>query len=287
MDWPSSLVEDVARRRVVLFLGAGVSAGSVGQDGVTRPPNWERFLKDCLPHCSGDTSYIEGLLDAKDFLTACELLRSRLNDQWHDILADAFSRPMFRPAPIHEHLFQLDCRLVLTQNFDKIFDVYAQAETHGATMVKNYYDDDTPLVLRKKDRAIIKVHGTIDEFSRTVFTRSDYAIMRHKYQPFQQLIDALFLTHTFLFVGCSLNDPDLRLFLEQHAQRHPSAPVHYMTSPEGEIPDELNSSVKRNMNLHVLRYDPASGHEELATAIGDLVPLVEDKRADLAARMDW
>lgn len=285
--WPESLVEDIARRRVVLFLGAGVSAGSVGLDGSTRPPNWEMFLRTCVSKCSGDTTYIQDLLDSKDYLTACELLKIRLRDEWHGIMADAFSRPQFRAAKIHEHLFRLDCRLVLTQNFDKIFDVYAQSETLGATVIKTYYDDDTPLVLRKKDRAIIKVHGSIDEASKTIFTRSDYAVMRHRYQPFQQLIDALFLTHTFLFVGCSLSDPDLRLFLEQHAQRHPSAPVHFITSPDGEIPAELSESTRRNMNLQILRYDPAENHAALTSALGHLVGLVDAAREELAERMDW
>jgi hypothetical protein len=134
---------------------------------------------------------------------------------------------------------------------------------------------------------VIKVHGTIDEPSRTVFTRSDYARVRTEYRSFQHLIDALFLTHTFLFIGCSLNDPDLGLFLEQHAYRHPSAPSHYMTSPDGEIAPQLTKSVKTNSNIRLLRYDPADLHKALLDSITALVPKVDDQRAVIASRMDW
>lgn len=285
--WPAPLIDDLARRKAVLFIGSGVSANSTGSDGSTRPPTWEEFLRNCASSCTGDTAYIVSLIEARDFLTACELLRDRLGAQWSDLLADAFSRPQFRPADIHKHIFSLDARIVVTPNFDKVYDVYAQHETHGSTVVKHYYDDDTPLVLRKNYRAVIKVHGSIDEPSRTVFTRSDYAKLRHRHEAFQRLIDALFLTHTFLFLGCGLNDPDLRLFLEQHAQRHPSAPAHYITSTEGDVPIEMDGSLRSNMNLEVIRYSSANGHSELTESLSELSLAVEARRGELADRLDW
>jgi hypothetical protein len=215
------------------------------------------------------------------------MLKMRLSDTWPELLADAFSRPKYKRAKIHEALFQLDCRVVLTQNFDKIYDVYAQSETEGSTVIKNYYDDDTPLVMRRNYRSIIKVHGTIDEPSRTIFTRQDYAHVRNNYKSFHDLIDALFLTHTFLFVGCSFNDPDLRLFLEQHAYSRPKAPVHYMTSPDGEISTDLDSSIKMNMNIRLLRYSTDNGHSELTDSLRDLATQIDERRATLAETMDW
>lgn len=286
IKWPSELIEDLARRKAVLFLGAGVSANSTGDNG-KRPPSWEQFLLTCLDKCEDGKDTIRSFLESKDYLTACELLKVRLADQWYEILANEFSRPRYKPADIHKSLFQLDCRLVLTQNFDKIFDVYTLNETQGDTVVKNYYDDDTPLVMRRNYRAVIKVHGSIDEPSKTIFTRGDYAQVRHRYRGFQNLIDALFLTHTFVFLGCGLNDPDLRLFLEQHAHNQPSAPVHYMASPEGEISSELDVSIKDNMNIRLLRYSDASGHQELTDSVKELVELVEEKREDIADRQDW
>lgn len=45
ITWPDELVSDIARRRSVLFLGAGISMNSVGNGGV-RPKNWNDLLTE-------------------------------------------------------------------------------------------------------------------------------------------------------------------------------------------------------------------------------------------------
>ena len=44
IDWPDKLVQDIARRRCVLFLGSGVSANSKNAAG-ERPKTWVEVLK--------------------------------------------------------------------------------------------------------------------------------------------------------------------------------------------------------------------------------------------------
>ena len=92
---------------------------------------------------------------------------------------------------------------------------------------------------------------------------------------------------TFLFVGCSFQDPDLRLFLEQHAFTHPSAPPHFMTMPAGQIHPEIELAIRRNMNIRLLTYDPADNHGELTDGVTELVGLVEAERDQIAASQNW
>ena len=44
MKWPVDIIEKIAKRKVVLFLGAGVSANAISEKGDKRPPTWEQFL---------------------------------------------------------------------------------------------------------------------------------------------------------------------------------------------------------------------------------------------------
>jgi hypothetical protein len=259
---------------------------SVGIGG-KRPPGWIEFLDICIGLCHGDVSHIQALIKSGDLLSACELLKARLQDDWPSILTGQFADPQFEPSPLHKALFGLDLGIVITQNFDKIYDVYAQNETHGSTKIKTYYDDDTALILRGNYRAVVKAHGTIDEPSKAVFTREDYAVLRNSYRAFNLLIDALFLTHTFLFVGCGLQDPDLRLFLEQHAFAHPSAPPHFMTMPSGQIHAEVEASIKRNTNIRLLTYNSAGRHKELTEGVVALLDQVELARDEIAANQNW
>lgn len=288
MKWPAELVEDIARRRAVLYIGAGVSASAQADDG-TRPPDWVEFLTTANSRLNRrvPSSTIRELIKEKDLLTACELLKAALDESWPEVLKEKFLTPGYKPGPLHRALHDLDLPVVLTPNFDTVYDRFAATETQGATVVKNYWDADVPLVLRRKYRAVLKVHGTIDEPSKMIFARGDYARLRANNRQFFELVGALFLTHTFLFVGTSLNDPDLRLFLEQYHHSHPNSPPHYMTTPKGEINQHIDDSIRRNMNLKLIRYSPDDGHAELVQLLNDLVLDVSEARRKMADAEAW
>ena len=77
--WPQDVVSDIARRKCVLFLGAGVSKNAQNKHG-ERPKDWEEFLRGLcsLVADSSKRVEIESCLSANDFLTACELARKHL-----------------------------------------------------------------------------------------------------------------------------------------------------------------------------------------------------------------
>ena len=45
IDWPENLIDAIARRKCVIFLGAGISANSETSNG-KHPATWESFLND-------------------------------------------------------------------------------------------------------------------------------------------------------------------------------------------------------------------------------------------------
>lgn len=288
MNWPPELINDLARRRTVLYLGAGVSASAKSAAGV-RPPDWITFLKQGTLKLNRrvPSTTINALIAQNDLLSACELLKGALDESWPALLNESFLQPGYVPGELHRALHDLDLSVVLTPNFDTIYDRFAQSETKGETVVKNYYDDDIPLVLRRPYRTVLKVHGSIETPSKMVFSRGDYARARSAHQSFFDLIEALFLTHTFLFVGTSTNDPDLRLFLENLHQAHPTAPPHYMTSPIGEISPHMDATIRNNMNIKLLRYDPVDNHTQLEESIRILATRVDAERDVIGPAQTW
>lgn len=56
--------------------------------------------------------------------------------------------------------------------------------------------------------------------------------------------------------------------------------------PKG-LHKDIVASVKRNMNLHILDYNPADGHKELAESVSGLVTQVDARRVELAGSQDW
>lgn len=89
----ADLIDDLARQRVALFLGSGVSASAVTNSG-NRIRQWEPFLRHCAELIVDEAgkALVKRLLDDKDFLIACEFLRRRLGDKWGQLLHDEFAQ---------------------------------------------------------------------------------------------------------------------------------------------------------------------------------------------------
>jgi hypothetical protein len=289
IDWPEDLVRDVAARRSVLFLGAGVSRNAVNAQGV-HPREWAEFLThlaSLVPDLV-QRADVTQCIDNGDLLTACELARKYLSASiFKTEMLKEFSGNGYRPAKIHDDLSLVDSRLVMTTNFDKLYENRANQLQDNTVIVKNYYDKDVADVFRRQDRIVLKVHGTIDASDLTIFTRSQYALARRDYGHFYQLLRGLFITHTFVFLGASMRDPDMQLLLEDHAYRFEGARPHYMVMPENSARAGILRVLEETMNLKVLLYDPVNNHQSLADSVAALVPKVEAARQEMAATASW
>jgi hypothetical protein len=287
INWPQLLVDEIARRRVILFLGSGVSKQSTGENE-KRPPLWVEFLELGTNRCANNkqAKEIKKLIKTGDLLTSCELLKDALGGAWEELISEEFINPQYQASDVHRHIFNLDARLVVTQNFDKIYDTLAGAESHGTVITKSYSENDTANFIRRRQRVVLKAHGSIDSPGEMVFTRGDYARARHNHASFYALLDGLILTHTCLFLGCGMSDPDISMMLERAVQLHPSTVPHYMVMG-GRLSPDLIKAYKKTMNIEVLQYNPNDNHAALVGALADLVIKVEACRDQMAISRDW
>lgn len=287
ISWPTSLVDELARRRSIIFLGSGVSKNSEGIAG-KRPPLWKEFLEIGLTKCTDKKrrTEISRFIKSSDLLTACELLHDALGPEWETLIQAEFIDPHYPPSPVHHSIFELDSRIVITQNFDKIYDTFASAKSQGTVIVKSYDEDDVSNFIRKRQRLVIKAHGSIDAPNDMVFTKGDYARARHRHAAFYSLLDGLMLTHTCLFLGCGLSDPDIQVLLERNVQLHPTSNPHFIVMGSRFSKDFLRA-VRKTMNLEVLQYNPKDNHLELRRSLAQLVEAVDIRKQDLATNRDW
>ena len=292
IDWPEHLIEAIARRKSVLFLGSGISANACNDEG-KHPLTWEAFLRDILVKKSGklegQKDVIEQMLRQKDYLTACEIIVETLGDNdFGELAANEFRRPGYKPSDIHEAVYRLDSRLVLTPNIDKIYEQYAMNESHSTVVVKSYYEDDIAKYLRTDDFLIIRVHGYVDNVSKIVFTHRQYSEARCKYASFYRMLDALILTHTFIFLGCGISDPDIQLILENMNFLYPGCLPHYFVAAKDTYSKEIERSLLHNRNLELLTYDNSDGtHQQLLNELKELIDKVEEKREEISAKGIW
>jgi hypothetical protein len=111
----------------------------------------------------GTKNHIRKALKENDLLTVCELVRNRLDEHWTNVLRENFVDPRYQPNLLHNEIYRLDMRFVLTPNFDKIYDGLSARESENTVTVKSYYDRDVANVCRDNARIVLKIHGTIDQ----------------------------------------------------------------------------------------------------------------------------
>jgi hypothetical protein len=288
IEWPDSLVKDLARRRAILVIGSGISRHSTGEGGV-RPPTWSAFLTKAMLDCpeKGNLEPIDKAIKSGDYLHACEWLKKRFDESWVPYLRRTFSQPAFPPAEIHQEILNLDSRIVFSLNFDDIYERHVNSIHRGSYIMKNYSDPDVAEFLRGDGHYIIKVHGNLNSPENLIFTQKDYSRARVRHSSFYQAFDAALLTHTFVFIGSGYSDPDVNLLLENQNFGFPSQLPHYILVG-GDYGSDRKLSLRENRNVKVLEYDPNDDfHSGLVAEIRTLNELVEAERFEMAKAVSW
>jgi hypothetical protein len=287
ISWDDDLIQAIGRRRSVIVIGSGVSRNSLNVDG-KRPDTWEGFLKTASNQI-GDPSPLPELIAQRDYLTACDIIKRKLGQQ--DFLAlirKEYQQPGFKQADIHEHIYDLDSSIVISPNFDNIYETYASAVSAGTLITKDHTSDDLINYLGGGDtRLFIKTHGSASTPGHVIFTRADYAEARTKHVLFYEILKSLVLTHRFLFLGCGVDDPDIRSMFEDVRFAHHHMPLHYMTTPSDEVHAEVRAVIGETMKIRFLEYSPSNGHQELTDSLKDLVQKVDSFRDQKSADRKW
>lgn len=272
MNWPEALVRELAERRCCVFMGAGASAGSVGQDGSTRPPTWEGFLValSAKMNTAKEKETAEALIGEKKFLEAAEIIYADVaQPDFSQFVRDTLVVPRFQPSPVHEAVLQIDPKIVITTNYDDIYDNYCRTgDAAVGYNVSRYYDSHIVSDLRSPVRLIIKAHGCINDAAKIVLTRSSYFEQRRAYENFFKILDAIFLSSSLLFVGYSFSDPDFQLVLENANIAAPKSHPHFAV-----VSDAIHSAIKlswsKAYNIHFIEFSDGN-YEELNNGLAGL-----------------
>ena len=290
IEWPIELVTSLARRRAVIVIGSGVSRNSKNHAG-RRPKTWEEFLQ-FANQTAGNLDIIDLHIQRKDFLTACELVKVALEqgnkEAFINLVQEEYQRPGYQSADIHQHIYNLDQSIVISPYFDVIYDTYARTTSAGSVIEKLHSSPDTiKYISGGENRLLIKSHGSANSPDDVIFTRADYARARTKHQLFYALMRALVLTHTFFFIGCGIDDPDIRMLFEDIQYANDRMPYHYMTLPKGEVDPAVKNIASISMKISFLEYDSVNGHEYLTNSLKTLVGDVEVLRDSIKASGKW
>ena len=277
--WPDNLVEELAYRRCLIFLGSGISATAKNDDDES-PDTWGAFLdnvKSKMKNPSGDDKkFVEDMLKKQNYLLALQAIADLCDSgEYSNYLKSQYLRGKYKPSKVHELIKDLDSKIVVTTNFDKLYEGLC----HEPEYITFDYTDTRSIIgsIKAPENIIIKAHGSIDDTEKLIFTAKQYYQAQEKYPEFYHLMTALFLTHTVVFFGYSLNDPDINLLLQfLHNTANSSCP-HYMIDKKGNKP-QLVKHWKDTYNVSLLEY--GDDYSCLESSLEELRDLVVDLREE-------
>ena len=214
IEWPEALVREIADRRVLLFVGAGISKTAHGA-----MPTWSELLKRLSEKLEKrvDRDLVSKLVNKDQLLDAAQIVTDGINRA--DLNAELRRVFQIRPSPhhdIYQELLSLDLKTVVTTNYDEFLERNFDHFSGGvaAYNVCKYTSRDLLDQVRSPQRTIVKIHGCVTEPNDIVLDRMSYFNARQENHGFFNVISSLFTTHTVFFIGYSLGDPDLQIILE-------------------------------------------------------------------------
>jgi NAD-dependent SIR2 family protein deacetylase len=277
--WPDNLVEELAYRRCLIFLGSGISATAKNDKGES-PDTWGKFLNNIKTKMKNptveDTEFVEDMLQKQNYLLALQAIADLCDSgEYSNYLKNQYLRGKYKPSKVHELIKDLDSKIVITTNFDKLYENLC----HEPEYLTFDYTDTRSIIgsIKAPENLIIKAHGSIDDTEKLIFTAKQYYQAQEEYPEFYHLLTALFLTHTVVFFGYSLNDPDINLLLQFLHNTANSACPHYMVDKSGNKP-QLVKHWKDTYNVSLLEY--GDDYSYLENSLEELRDRVFQLRAD-------
>ena len=199
----SRLIEAMRTRRVILFVGAGVSQN-------LNLPSFDELAGHIAEQLQFDDKIFKSHGDNRELFEYYYLekgalgpLRSWMDTKWHTGIDIGTSE-------IHELIVKLDFPKIYTTNFDSWIE---RAHAHygkGYQKISNAKDivSSAPNITQ-----IIKFHGDFDDDDSLVLTESNYFDRLDFESPLDVLLRADMLGNSILYVGYSLRDINLRYLL--------------------------------------------------------------------------
>ncbi|MFS3137769.1 hypothetical protein ACLRDC_20840 [Gluconacetobacter sacchari] len=118
-NWPDSLIRELAERRVVIFLGAGISKSALGS-----LPTWVNLINtlSCNLNTKTEKDLVKKLTRRGLLLDAAQIISDGIN--FPDLSAELVR--IFKVKPPHSEIYKdilsLDAKVVITTNYDQFIE---------------------------------------------------------------------------------------------------------------------------------------------------------------------
>lgn len=267
---PQKLLQNYGQGKCGFFVGAGLSRGA----GF---PDWEGLLVGMIDHgvncqmISDDKAAEcrELATDQTKYLMLAEELKEVLGPtEFKSFLEETFLRKDVQHRPVHSLLVTLrKAKFIITTNYDVLIEsAFAQAQIRP-TVLKYYEAHAIQRQLHRRDSFVLKAHGDAETAAEeVVLTDKDYRRLLYQEPGYQSALQSIFTMYSVIFLGCSLDDPELHLLLNYINAAFPKGGVpHYALMSAANILPTERSRWKKDYNMQIIPISPDNNYADIDT----------------------
>ncbi len=207
MDWTDTIryIQKMRRNnRLVIFVGSGVSANS----GI---PTWGALIS-AFAEKLGYEHTLEHSFTQEEMLRIPEYFWLQDTSAGHrayfDLIKDTLNCEK-RANSIDDMIFRLMPHHIITTNYDPLLERSGEINARLYSVVAK----DKDILSGSSERYLLKMHGDLSSPEDIVLKESDYTNYEQTHVLITTYLKALLIDHSFLFLGYSLNDYNLRLII--------------------------------------------------------------------------
>lgn len=258
---PTSLLDAVAKRACVAFVGSGLSAPA----GL---PTWKQLITHFVDECekeglASQSAVLRAQLQKDQLMDAAAFAQSSLGKhRFGQVLRKHLAGPI-EPTENHRILVDTPYRAIMTTNYDKLIETAYTLRWKTTPRVIGWSEAESlGSVLYDEQFFVFKLHGDIDNIASVILTRRDYDEIMFRHPHVRTVLQAILLTNTVLFVGYSVRDPDFEMVLaEVSLLFRGTTPLSFALLPADS--GVIESLYRERMNIQMIPYDPAHDHAEV------------------------
>lgn len=256
------LANIVDTRRIVFFVGAGVSVPA-------GYPLWGTATQAALECAktkgldSAAAGYAQGKYGKQQYYEVFQVLQDELPEPTFYEIAEKVFQGGQQPAETHRLLVDVDCRGIITTNFDSCLDVARAQRGKGLPL------DDIPQAMASDKFYVLKPHGSLTKPRTMVLSRNDWKRVGDN-RDFRELLAQCTSSYQIVFMGYSMRDPDFNRTWDEILRERLFRSAAIYCCAKGALRPEQGEEF-RQRNVKVIEFPDGGSFDFIPKALRALV----------------
>ena len=268
-DIPSELIRSYIDKKCGFFVGAGLSQ-AVGY------PAWQDLLLGLIQKAETDYAFAHDRADecrelAEDpskYLMLAEEMKDVLGVGFKTFMEETYAREDIDPSPTHDLLVSLNrSNFIITTNYDQLIEKAFVNQKKYQSPYKYYEAHAIQSQLYNRKFFLLKAHGDAQTAAENiVLTDKDYRRLLYQQPGYQSALQSIFTMYSVIFVGCSLQDPELKLLLSYINAAFPEGGIpHYALMTNETAGGTERNRWRKDYNMQIILITSDNNYEDINT----------------------